>query len=109
MQIALLVLPFIVVLGWILGHDQINLSFDGFQIAILFVAILPTLIRRFCLRISGSTSSRVLITGKDEEFGILVDANLTRPAMSTSFLPHLRVIQLFRWLELFTPAQPCDL
>ena len=40
MQIALLVLPLIVVLGWILGHDEMNLSFDGFQIAVLFVSVL---------------------------------------------------------------------
>ncbi|KAA6409369.1 MAG: sodium calcium transporter [Lasallia pustulata] len=40
MQIALLVIPFVVVLGWILGKDDMNLSFDGFQIAILFVAVL---------------------------------------------------------------------
>lgn len=40
MQIALLVLPLIVVLGWILGHDGMTLSFDGFQIAVLFVAVL---------------------------------------------------------------------
>ena len=38
MQIALFVLPFVVVLGWILGKDTMNLSFDGFQIAVLFVA-----------------------------------------------------------------------
>jgi Ca2+:H+ antiporter len=40
MQIALLVLPLIIVLGWILGHDEMNLSFDGFQIAVLFVSVL---------------------------------------------------------------------
>ncbi|KAI9877521.1 MAG: hypothetical protein M1830_003662 [Pleopsidium flavum] len=40
MQIALLVIPFVVVLGWILGNDQMTLFFDGFQIAILFVAVL---------------------------------------------------------------------
>lgn len=40
MQIALLVIPFIVVLGWILGNDNMNLDFDGFQIAVLFVAVL---------------------------------------------------------------------
>lgn len=40
MQIALLVLPLIIVLGWILGYDNMNLSFDGFQIAVLFVAVL---------------------------------------------------------------------
>ena len=40
MQIALLVLPFIVVLGWIMGKDNMTLFFDGFQIAVLFVAVL---------------------------------------------------------------------
>src|SRR5271170_2102984 len=43
MQIALLVLPFSVVLGWGLGKEdtsKMTLYFDGFQIAILFVAVL---------------------------------------------------------------------
>ncbi len=40
MQIALLLIPFIVVLGWCLNNDAMNLEFDGFQIAILFVAVL---------------------------------------------------------------------
>ncbi|KAI5303379.1 Eukaryotic peptide chain release factor GTP-binding subunit [Ascosphaera pollenicola] len=40
MQIALLVLPFIVVIGWMAGKDGMNLYFDGFQIAVLFVAML---------------------------------------------------------------------
>lgn len=40
MQIALLVLPFVVVLGWIMGKDDMTLFFDGFQIAVLFVAVL---------------------------------------------------------------------
>jgi Ca2+:H+ antiporter len=43
MQIALLVLPFNVVLGWIIGNEKtskMTLYFDGFQIAILFVAVL---------------------------------------------------------------------
>ena len=40
MQIALLVIPFTVVLGWILGKDDMNLAFDGFQVAVLFVAVL---------------------------------------------------------------------
>ena len=40
MQIALLVLPLIVVLGWIIGKDDMTLLFDGFQIAVLFVAVL---------------------------------------------------------------------
>lgn len=40
MQIALLVIPFTVVLGWIMGNENMNLAFDGFQIAVLFVAVL---------------------------------------------------------------------
>jgi Ca2+:H+ antiporter len=40
MQIALFVLPFIIIVGWGLGYDEMNLSFDGFQIAVLFVSIL---------------------------------------------------------------------
>ncbi|KAG8527379.1 uncharacterized protein KY384_007531 [Bacidia gigantensis] len=40
MQIALLVIPFAVVLGWIMGKSDMNLAFDGFQIVVLFVSIL---------------------------------------------------------------------
>ncbi|KFX94964.1 hypothetical protein V490_04066 [Pseudogymnoascus sp. VKM F-3557] len=40
MQVALLVIPFIVVLGWCMGKDDMNLSFDGFQVAVLFVTVL---------------------------------------------------------------------
>lgn len=40
MQIALLVIPFVVVLGWCMGNEDMNLGFDGFQIAILFVTVL---------------------------------------------------------------------
>lgn len=40
LQIALFVLPFVVVIGWIMGNDAMNLSFDGFQVAVLFVAVL---------------------------------------------------------------------
>jgi Ca2+:H+ antiporter len=40
MQIALLVIPLMIVLGWILGNDTMTLSFDGFQVAVLFVAVL---------------------------------------------------------------------
>lgn len=40
MQIALLVLPLVVVIGWIAGKEDMNLYFDGFQLAMLFVAIL---------------------------------------------------------------------
>ena len=40
MQIALLLLPLIVILGWALGIDDMDLYFDGFQITILFVSVL---------------------------------------------------------------------
>lgn len=40
MQIALLVIPLMVIIGWILGNNCMNLSFDGFQVAVLFVAVL---------------------------------------------------------------------
>ncbi|KAI9732333.1 MAG: hypothetical protein M1834_001540 [Cirrosporium novae-zelandiae] len=40
MQIAMLVIPIAVVLGWILTGSDLTLDFDGFQIAILFVAAL---------------------------------------------------------------------
>ena len=40
LQIALLVVPVLVVIGWILGNESMNLTFDGFQIAVLFVAVL---------------------------------------------------------------------
>ncbi|KAH0361101.1 Calcium/proton exchanger, partial [Aureobasidium melanogenum] len=41
MQIALLVLPLMVVISWCgLGHDAMTLDFDGFQVAVLFIAVL---------------------------------------------------------------------
>lgn len=40
MQIALLVIPFIVVLGWCMGIEEMTLYFDGFQVMVLFVAVL---------------------------------------------------------------------
>ncbi|KAL8885625.1 MAG: hypothetical protein Q9215_006549 [Flavoplaca cf. flavocitrina] len=42
MQIALLVIPFVVILGWIIGtHDpDMNLAFDAFQVIMLFVSVL---------------------------------------------------------------------
>ena len=40
MQIALLLIPFVVMLGWILGNENMNLQFDGFQVATLFVTVL---------------------------------------------------------------------
>lgn len=40
LQIALFVLPAIVTIGWMIGNKCMNLSFDGFQIVVLFVAVL---------------------------------------------------------------------
>lgn len=40
MQIALLVFPFIILLGWIMGKECMTLYFDTFQIATLFVSVL---------------------------------------------------------------------
>lgn len=40
MQIALLVLPLIVVIGWMAGKTGMTLYFDGFQLAMLFVSII---------------------------------------------------------------------
>lgn len=40
LQIALFVIPCLVVLGWILKDPSMNLAFNGFQIAIVFVAVL---------------------------------------------------------------------
>lgn len=39
MQIALLVVPLIVVLGWMMGVDSMTMYFDSFQVIILFVTI----------------------------------------------------------------------
>ncbi|KAL8967650.1 MAG: hypothetical protein Q9183_002816, partial [Haloplaca sp. 2 TL-2023] len=40
MQISLLIIPFIVVLGWILGKGEMDLAFDGFQVIALFLAVI---------------------------------------------------------------------
>jgi Ca2+:H+ antiporter len=41
MQIALFVLPLMVVISWCgLGEDAMTLDFDGFQVAVLFIAVL---------------------------------------------------------------------
>ncbi|MCJ1477618.1 hypothetical protein MMC13_006291 [Lambiella insularis] len=40
LQIALFVLPAIVTIGWMIGNPCMNLNFDGFQIVVLFVAVL---------------------------------------------------------------------
>jgi Ca2+:H+ antiporter len=37
-QTTLLVLPFLVLLGWAMGADEMNFRFDGFQVTLVFVA-----------------------------------------------------------------------
>lgn len=40
MQVSLFLIPLLVVIGWIMGNDDMTLSFDGFQVAVMFVAVL---------------------------------------------------------------------
>ncbi|AEO55223.1 hypothetical protein MYCTH_2298844 [Thermothelomyces thermophilus ATCC 42464] len=40
MQVALFVIPLLVIIGWGMGMDAMALSFDPFQVAVLFVAVL---------------------------------------------------------------------
>lgn len=42
MQVALFLIPLIVVIGWGLGFDDMTLSFDIFQVTVMFVAVLLT-------------------------------------------------------------------
>jgi Ca2+:H+ antiporter len=42
MQVALFLIPLLVVIGWGMGLDEMNLSFDIFQVAVMFVAVLLT-------------------------------------------------------------------
>ncbi|KAL6789549.1 Ca2+ transporter [Trichoderma sp. SZMC 28013] len=40
MQVALFLIPMLVIIGWGMGNDEMNLSFDHFQVAVMFVAVL---------------------------------------------------------------------
>ncbi|KAJ1333233.1 Ca2+:H+ antiporter [Microdochium nivale] len=40
MQVALFLIPLLVIIGWGIGNQDMNLSFDEFQIAVLFIAVL---------------------------------------------------------------------
>lgn len=40
MQVALFIIPFLVIVGWGMDIEAMNLSFDTFQVAVLFVAVL---------------------------------------------------------------------
>ncbi|KAM7206814.1 Sodium/calcium exchanger domain containing protein [Naviculisporaceae sp. PSN 640] len=40
MQVALFIIPLLVIIGWGMGNEAMNLSFDTFQVAVLFVAVL---------------------------------------------------------------------
>ena len=39
-QVALLILPLLVVLGWILGKADMSMQIDGFQMTVVFVSVL---------------------------------------------------------------------
>ncbi|KAL1953893.1 hypothetical protein VTO42DRAFT_2045 [Malbranchea cinnamomea] len=38
-QVSMLVLPLVVIIGWIAGKDEMTLLFDGFQITVAFVSV----------------------------------------------------------------------
>ncbi|KAJ4414473.1 hypothetical protein N0V85_003124 [Neurospora sp. IMI 360204] len=40
MQVALFVIPLLVIIGWGMGIEDMSLSFDTFQVAVLFVSVL---------------------------------------------------------------------
>ena len=40
MQVALFLIPLLVIIGWGVGNDEMSLSFDIFQVAVLFVSVL---------------------------------------------------------------------
>lgn len=40
MQVALFLIPLLVVIGWGMGNEYMDLSFDMFQVAVMFVAVL---------------------------------------------------------------------
>lgn len=40
MQVALFLIPLLVIIGWGMGVDEMGLSFDVFQVAVLFVSVL---------------------------------------------------------------------
>ncbi|KAG5987672.1 hypothetical protein E4U43_004979 [Claviceps pusilla] len=42
MQVALFLIPLLVIIGWAMGNENMDLSFDMFQVAVMFVAVLLT-------------------------------------------------------------------
>jgi len=40
LQVALFIIPLLVVIGWGMGNDHMHLSFDVFQVTVMFVAVL---------------------------------------------------------------------
>ncbi|KAG6039107.1 hypothetical protein E4U41_003247 [Claviceps citrina] len=42
MQVALFLIPLLVIIGWGMGNQNMDLSFDMFQVAVMFVAVLLT-------------------------------------------------------------------
>jgi len=68
LQIALLVLPLMVVIGWIgLGQPaDMTLNFDGFQIAVLFISIILV---NYLIQVSPSAISGTSVTFTDLSVG----------------------------------------
>ncbi|RYP59698.1 hypothetical protein DL771_010783 [Monosporascus sp. 5C6A] len=40
MQVALFLVPLLVIIGWAMGNEYMNLAFDDFQVVVLFVSVL---------------------------------------------------------------------
>lgn len=40
MQVSLFLIPFLVIVGWGVGSEEMNLAFDTFQVAVVFVTVL---------------------------------------------------------------------
>jgi Ca2+:H+ antiporter len=93
MQIALLVFPLIVILGWILGKDCMTLYFDTFQIATLFVSVLLVnyLIqdgksRKYISHCSALLGTNIIIDWLE---GILLMASYIIIALAAWFYPNI--------------------
>jgi Ca2+/H+ antiporter len=87
MQIALLVLPLMVILGWII-HADMTLIFDDFQIVVIFVAVILV---NYLISDGKSRKYRFLVSGKPATLTLLQigsRAFCSWPCISSSHLPH---------------------
>jgi Ca2+:H+ antiporter len=93
MQIALLVFPFIILLGWILGKECMTLYFDTFQIATLFVSVLLVnyLIQDGKSRKFAKQSNAQFITNMYTDWleGVLLMASYVIIALAAWFYPEI--------------------